>query len=127
MEGENLIDKGQAAREPAKTILKATPLVNIYENEEEILLCLELPGVSRKNIKIQIDNGLLTLIGGRSIERKGVSEWDEIKDVEYHRSFSVPPTINTEQVAADLVNGVLTLRLPKSAAAQPKTIEINAK
>lgn len=127
MEGENLIDKGQAAREPAKTILKATPLVNIYENEEEILLCLELPGVSRKDIKIQIDNGLLTLIGGRSIERKGVSEWDEIKDVEYHRSFSVPPTINTEQVAADLVNGVLTLRLPKSAAAQPKTIEINAK
>lgn len=127
MEGENLIDKGQAARKLAKTILKATPLVNIYENEEEILLCLELPGVSRKNIKIQIDNGLLTLIGGRSIERKGVSEWDEIKDVEYHRSFSVPPTINTEQVAADLVNGVLTLRLPKSAAAQPKTIEINAK
>ena len=127
MEGENLIDKGQAAREPAKTILKATPLVNIYENEEEILLCLELPGVSRKDIKIQIDNGLLTLIGGRSIERKGVSEWDEIKDVEYHRSFSVPPTINTEQVAADLVNGVLTLKLPKSAAAQPKTIEINAK
>lgn len=127
MEGENLIDKGQAARERAKTILKATPLVNIYENEEEILLCLELPGVSRKDIKIQIDNGLLTLIGVRSIERKGVSEWDEIKDVEYHRSFSVPPTINTEQVAADLVNGVLTLRLPKSAAAQPKTIEINAK
>lgn len=127
MEGENLIDKGQAARKLAKTILKATPLVNIYENEEEILLCLELPGVSRKDIKIQIDNGLLTLIGGRSIERKGVSEWDEIKDVEYHRSFSVPPTINTEQVAADLVNGVLTLRLPKSAAAQPKTIEINAK
>lgn len=127
MEGENLIDKGQAARKPAKTILKATPLVNIYENEEEILLCLELPGVSRKDIKIQIDNGLLTLIGGRSIERKGVSKWDEIKDVEYHRSFSVPPTINTEQVAADLVNGVLTLRLPKSAAAQPKTIEINAK
>ncbi len=127
MEGENLIDKGQAARKLAKTILKATPLVNIYENEEEILLCLELPGVSRKDIKIQIDNGLLTLIGVRSIERKGVSEWDEIKDVEYHRSFSVPPTINTEQVAADLVNGVLTLRLPKSAAAQPKTIEINAK
>lgn len=127
MEGENLIDKGQAVRELAKTILKATPLVNIYENEEEILLCLELPGVSRKDIKIQIDNGLLTLIGVRSIERKGVSEWDEIKDVEYHRSFSVPPTINTEQVAADLVNGVLTLRLPKSAAAQPKTIEINAK
>lgn len=127
MEGENLIDKGQATRKLAKTILKATPLVNIYENEEEILLCLELPGVSRKNIKIQVDNGLLTFIGGRSIERKGVSEWDEIKDVEYHRSFSVPPTINTEQVAADLVNGVLTLRLPKSAAAQPKTIEINAK
>lgn len=127
MEGENLIDKGQATRKLAKTILKATPLVNIYENEEEILLCLELPGVSRKNIKIQIDNGLLTFIGGRSIERKGVSKWDEIKDVEYHRSFSVPPTINTEQVAADLVNGVLTLRLPKSAAAQPKTIEINAK
>lgn len=127
MDGKNLIENGKAALEPAKTILKATPLVDIYENEHEILLHVEIPGVSKNDIKVHIDNGVLTLSGVRTVERKGVSEWEEIKDVEYHRSFSVPPTIDTAKVSADLVNGVLALSLPKSEAAKPRTIEIKAK
>ena len=127
MDGKNLIEKGKATIEETKTILKATPLVAIYENEHEIMLHVEIPGVSKSDIKVHIDNGILTLSGVRAIERQGVQEWDEIKDVEYHRSFSVPPTIDTEKVSADLVDGVLALSLPKSEAAKPKTIEINAK
>lgn len=127
MDGKNLIEKGKATIEETKTILKATPLVAIYENEHEILLHVEIPGVSKHDIKVHIDNGMLTLSGVRTVERQGVPEWDEIKDVEYHRSFSVPPTIDTEKVSADLVDGVLALSLPKSEAAKPKTIEINAK
>ena len=127
MDGKNLIENGKAPLEPAKTILKATPLVDIYENEHEILLHVEIPGVSKNDIKVHIDNGVLTLSGVRTVERKGVSEWEEIKDVEYHRSFSVPPTIDTAKVSADLVNGVLALSLPKSEAAKPRTIEIKAK
>lgn len=127
MDGKNLIEKGKATIEETKTILKATPLVAIYENEHEIMLHVEIPGVSKHDIKVHIDNGMLTLSGVRTVERQGVPEWDEIKDVEYHRSFSVPPTIDTEKVSADLVDGVLALSLPKSEAAKPKTIEINAK
>lgn len=94
--------------------------------QNEILLHVEIPGVTREDIKVHIDNGILNLTCVRTIQRKGASEWDEINDVEYNRSFSVPQTIDTRMVKADLVNGVLALHLPKSEAAKPKTIAINA-
>lgn len=124
MDRKNQIEKGKSNIEPTQTTLKVIPLVDFHENENEILLHVEMPGVTRKNITIHVDNGVLTLSGVRTIERKGVSEWEEIKDVEYNRSFSVPQTINTGEVSADLVNGVLALRLPKSKAIKPQTIEI---
>ena len=127
MDSNNLREKGKANIEPTKTILRATPLVDIYENEHEILLHVEIPGVSKNDIKIHIDNGILTLSGVRTVEQKVVPEWEEIKNVEYHRAFSVPPTIDPEKVTADLVNGVLALSLPKTKAAEPQTIKINAK
>lgn len=126
MDGKNLIEKSKTSIEATKTIRKATPLVDIYENENEILLHVEIPGVTKQDIKVHIDNGILNLSGVRTIKRKGASEWDEINDVEYNRSFSVPQTIDTGMVKADLVNGVLALHLPKSEAAKPKTIAINA-
>lgn len=125
MDGNDMVNKGQSLREQKKTVPTVIPLVDIYENQNEILLYAELPGVSRKDIKVHIDNGTLTLSGARSIERAGVSNLDEIKDVEYSRSFSVPPTIDTARIKADLVNGVLALKLPKSEAAAPKIVEIN--
>ena len=104
---------------------KIVPLADIYENEEEILLYVSLPGVVKDDLLINMDNGVLTLSGIRKIARKGTSDPDEIKDLEYHRSFSVPQIIDTAGIQADLVDGILVLRLPKSAAEQPRIIEIN--
>lgn len=113
------------SKEATASLPKMVPLADIYENEQEILLYVSLPGVIKDNLLINIDNGILTLSGIRRIERKGNSELDEIKDLEYQRSFSVPQIIDTSQVQADLVDGILELRLPKTAVKEPKIIEIN--
>ncbi|MDX9965368.1 Hsp20/alpha crystallin family protein, partial [Desulfobacter postgatei] len=68
----------------------------------------------------------LAISGIRRLDHQGVSNWEEFVDVEYVRSFSIPQTINVEDVEATLKDGVLTLHLPKSEAAKPRLIEIKA-
>ena len=102
-----------------------TPAVDIYENDDEILLHADMPGVHKKDIAVNIDNGKLTISGIRKIETTGVTAWEEFGDVEYSRSFSVPQTIDVAKVNAELKEGVLRLHLPKSEAAKPRQIEIN--
>jgi len=110
--------------EKSRAIPTAGSLVDIYENEDEILLHVDMPGVEKNNIKVNIDNGTLTLSAVRQLETKGVSAWEEFGDVEYRRSFSVPQSIDIGKVDAELKDGVLRLHLPKSEAAKPRQIEI---
>jgi len=112
--------------EKTRELKSAIPAVDIYENEDEILLHADMPGVLKKDVSVNIDNGTLSLSGVRKIETKGVLKWEEFNDVEYIRSFSIPQTIDAEKVEAELKDGVLKLHLPKSEAAKPKQIEIKA-
>ena len=102
------------------------PSVDIYENEEEILLYADMPGVLKGDLAVHIDNGILSLSGVRKLSSQATERWREFEDIEYKRNFSVPQTINVEKVSADLQNGVVKLHLPKSEAAKPKLIEIKA-
>jgi len=114
---ENAIEKN-------REIYPVAPGVDIYENEEEILLYADMPGVIKKDITVNIDNGTLSISGIRKIQNKGTTTWEEFGDIEYVRNFSVPPTIDVERVEADLKDGVLKLHMPKSEAAKPRRIEI---
>nr|WP_320190969.1 Hsp20/alpha crystallin family protein [uncultured Desulfobacter sp.] len=114
------------AIEKTRELRTATPSVDIYENENEILLFADMPGVNKDDVTVNIENGKLSISGVRRLDRQGVSNWEEFVDVEYVRSFSIPQTINVEDVAAKLKDGVLTLHLPKSEAAKPRQIEIKA-
>lgn len=102
------------------------PAVDIYENEDEILLYADMPGVAKDDVTVNIDNGKLALAGVRKIETAGVANWEEFDDVEYCRTFSVPQTIEVTKVDAELKDGVLKLHLPKSEAAKSRQIEIKA-
>lgn len=126
MDGKDLTKKDQRAIEPTRNLRQVTPLVDIYENDDEILLHAEMPGVKKDDITINIDNGNLTLSGIRSVTSEGAAEWEEFGEVEYQRAFSVPQTIDVGKVNAELKDGVLALHLPKSEAAKPKQIKINA-
>jgi HSP20 family molecular chaperone IbpA len=103
---------------------EATPAVDIYENEDEILLHADMPGVLKKDVSVDIDNGTLAISGVRRLPPDPAATYEEFLDVEYVRSFSVPQAIDVEKVEAELKNGVLRLHLPKSEAAKPRQIEI---
>jgi HSP20 family molecular chaperone IbpA len=102
------------------------PLVDIYENDEEILLHADMAGVAKEDIKINIDNGKLEITGMRKLQTSGATGWEEFGEVEYQRVFSVPQSIEVGKVNADLKEGVLKLHLPKAEAAKARKIEIRS-
>ena len=114
---ENMVDKQQ-------DLATSAPLVDIYENDEEILLHADMPGVTKDKIIVNVDNGKLEISGVRKLQTKGAESWQEFGDVEYRRVFSVPQTIDVAKVNAELEDGTLKLHLPKAEAAKPRTIEI---
>ncbi len=126
MDSKDLIQKNKQSVESTRNIRRLAPLVDIYENSDEILLHAEMPGVKKDQISVNIDNGNLSLSGVRTLSMEGVADWAEFGDVEYQRVFSVPQSIDVEKVRAELKDGVLALHLPKSEAAKPKTIKVKA-
>ncbi len=121
---QEIVKQDEKKIEKTREMYEATPAVDIYENENEILLHADMPGVVKEDISVDIDNGTLSITGVRKFETKGAATYEEFSDVEYVRSFSVPQTIDVEKVEAELKNGVLRLHLPKSEMAKPRHIEI---
>lgn len=122
----DIIRKEESNPEITRQIQTLTPTVDIYENDDELLLHADMPGVIKDDITVNIENGKLSLTGLRKLNVSGSAQWEEFGEVEYHRTFSVPQTINIEKVNAELKDGVLRLHLPKSEAAKPRQIEIKA-
>ncbi|BHH83801.1 Hsp20/alpha crystallin family protein [Desulforhopalus sp. 52FAK] len=116
---ENMVEKQQ-------DLVTVAPVVDIYENDEEILLHADMPGVTKDKIVVNVDNGKLEISAVRNLQTKGVESWQEFGDVEYKRVFSVPQTIDVAKVNAELKDGTLRLHLPKAEAAKPRTIEIRS-
>jgi HSP20 family molecular chaperone IbpA len=123
-ENKEIVSRENMAAQTTRHIPVLAPLVDIFENQEEILLHADMPGVTREAVSVNIDNGRLYLSGVRSVDSKGASTWEEFASVEYRRSFSVPQTIDIGKINAELKEGVLHLHLPKSEAAKPRQIEI---
>jgi len=125
-DSKDIAKKEETAVEKTRELRSAIPSVDIYENDDEILLHADMPGVKKDEISVNIDNGTLSLSGVRRIDCNGVSTWEEFSDVEYVRNFSIPQSIDVQRVEAELKDGVLKLHLPKSETAKPKIIEIKA-
>ncbi len=125
-ENKNLVTREDKIPEKTRELPSVRPLVDIFENDAEILLHADMPGVVKENININMDNGKLYLSSIRHLEKTGAATWEEFGDLEYTRTFSVPQTIDVSKVSAEFTNGVLKLRLPKSEAAKPRRIEIKA-
>ena len=103
------------------------PPVDILETENELVLKADLPGVDLKGIDIQLENGTLTLRGERQFEKvesnKGFHRMERSYG-SFARYFTVPETVDPENVKAELHNGVLTVTLPKKEIAKPRTIKV---
>jgi len=121
-----MITRGETMPARARELATIAPLVDIYENEDEILLHAEMPGVPKDQVSVHIDNGRLEITGIRKMQTTGSASWQEFGDIEYRRVFSVPQTIDVGKVNAELKDGVLNLHLPKAEAAKPRVIEIRS-
>lgn len=125
-ESTDLTTRKEEMLEKRQELATMAPVVDIYENDDEILLYADMPGVTKENITINVDNGKLEISAIRNLQTKGVVSWQEFGDVEFKRVFSVPQSIDVSQVNAELKEGVLKLQLPKSEAAKPRKIEISS-
>jgi HSP20 family protein len=104
------------------------PPVDIFEDEHNITLKLEVPGIDQNDIDVRVENSTLTVRGERKFEK-------DVKEENFHRiersygsfsrSFTLPNSVNPEQVNAEYNNGVLTITLAKRAEAKPKQIKVN--
>jgi HSP20 family protein len=105
------------------------PAVDVLETENELVLKADLPDVVLKDIDIQIEHGTLSVKGERKFERiegKGTGYHRiERSYGQFQRFFTLPDTVDTENVKADYKNGVLTVTLPKKEVAKPKTIKVD--
>lgn len=102
----------------------ATPRVDVYENEKEILLVADLPGVSRAGLNIQAEGDTLTLDARRSEAAAGTTLVRECPPQDFSRSFGISPRIDRDRIEAKLEGGVLYLHLPKQAALTPRKIPV---
>lgn len=103
------------------------PPVDIREKEDALMFAVELPGMTKDDIDITLENNVLTVAGERKFEK-------ETKGEEFHRlersyghftrSFTLPSSIRTDKVDANFENGVLHISLPKQESAKPKKISI---
>lgn len=103
------------------------PPVDIREDKEAVILSAELPGIKKEDIKLGVENGVLTVKGERSFK-------DEQKKENYYRiersygsfsrSFELPSTIDPEKIRANMKDGVLEIYIPKKEEAKPKSVEI---
>lgn len=103
-----------------------TPLVDVYENKDELLLVADVPGATPEGIAIQFDKGQLTIEAKRADGTQGTPLGLEHKPADYYRAFSVPQGIDGTKIEAQLTAGVLRLRLPKSDAVKPRRIDVKA-
>jgi HSP20 family protein len=106
------------------------PAMDVYETEDKLVVTVELPGIDAKDVEVSVEDSTLTVSGKREFTT-------EVKEEHYHRierrygSFSravtLPQTVDTSKVNADVDKGILTIEVPKAEKAKPKKIQIKAK
>jgi HSP20 family protein len=104
------------------------PAVDIYEDAKKVVLKLEVPGMEEKDLDIRVENNSLTVKGERKFEKDEKEEnfhRIERRYGSFYRAFTLPPTVDTENVQASYNAGILKLELNKKPEAQPKQIKVN--
>ena len=104
------------------------PAVDIREDNKEIVLEIELPGIKPSDVEVTAENGVLTIRGEKqSTSTEGIEGRYHVVERSYGsftRSFQLPSAVDEQRIEADFEDGLLSVRIPKAALAQPRKIEI---
>lgn len=101
----------------------SSPSVNIKENEDGFELELATPGLNKEDLKIELNNDILTISSERKEENKEEKENFSRREFSYQtfsRSFTLPETVNSDEIKAKYENGILSVSIPKKEEAKPK-------
>jgi HSP20 family protein len=115
---------------PQETVTTTSfaPPVDVYEDEHNIILKIEVPGIDEKDIDVRMESNTLTIHGERKFEKEEKEE--NFRRVErmygsFTRSFTLPSSVDAEHVSASYDKGMLKINLAKKAEAKPKQIKVN--
>jgi HSP20 family protein len=105
-----------------------SPAVDMFEKDDTVVIKAELPGLDKKDVSLDLQNGVLTLKGERKYE-------NEVKEENYYRremscgkfirSFTLPADVDADKIKAEFQNGLLTVEVPKPEEHNPKQIKVN--
>jgi len=102
------------------------PPVDIFEDDEQLTLFADLPGVTKENLNLQIDKDTLQIYG-KVTKAQGETDaytYTEFPAKDFYRAFTIGEEIDRDNITASMSNGVLKLVLPKAERAKPRKIEI---
>jgi HSP20 family protein len=100
------------------------PPVDIYEAPGELVLLADLPGVSKENLELHVDDGTLTIQAKAEDNVPGEPIYREFELSGFFRQFELSDEIDTEKIKAEMKHGVLTLHLPMAEKSKPKQVEV---
>lgn len=119
--------EGQEIEQTSQRMVVA-PLVDIYENADEVLVVADVPGAASDGVSLSFENNRLSIHASASTpEVDGTPVFREMSlaEVDYRRAFELAPGIDSENISAELRDGTLNIHLPKSAALKPRQIPIS--
>ena len=99
---------------------------DIFQNQEQVVVSMEMPGVTKENLDVRVDGDLLIIDGKKtSMGNKSVYLLREIRDGDYHHEFTLDDTIDRDTINASIKNGVVTLTLGLKESEKPRKIEVS--
>ena len=106
----------------------AYPKVNVYEYDDKVGIVAEIPGLSKKQIKVDVEDNILTISGDKhsvwdDAKAKGLRR--ELKQSSFNRSFTLGELLNGDDISANFKDGVLSIEIPKSVPEKPKKHSVN--
>jgi HSP20 family protein len=115
--------------EEAGRAARSVPAIDIAEGDGEYVVTAELPGCKKEDVTLELEENVLTLRGEKRSEREEKKEQRRYVERTYgsfSRSFTLPPNAEVERIDASFKDGVLTIRIPKAAAAKSRTVDIKS-
>lgn len=104
-----------------------TPAMDVYQNNDNIVAMIELPGMKKEEIEISLHDGVLTIAGERKLETNDGENAERTERItgKFRRSITLPNRVDANKVSASYKDGILTVTLPKAEDAKPKQIQVN--
>jgi len=121
---DRMLGDTPSSEERHETACRMQPRMDIAEEEGQYSVVVDIPGLTKDDISVKVENGALRIEGERKEEKRGKYHYAERASGTFLRSFTLPEDVDAAKIEAKVANGVLELRLPKSEKALPVEIKI---